>query len=118
LNLDERRGNAGSYALYRALLHERRHDPVLKLNDRARTHAEAIGVNAIAMHRWLGDRRRLLIANFGHTLTMPLGDLAGRTWTRILSTTEPRFGGSDQPIEIDPSSITIPARSAALFAAD
>jgi maltooligosyltrehalose trehalohydrolase len=117
LNLAERDENAGTYALYRALLHERRHDPVLKLNDRARTHAEAVGINAIAVHRWVGERRRLLIANFGHTLTVPLGDLADRTWTRVLSTTEPRFGGSGQPIEIGPSSITIPARSAALFAA-
>jgi len=118
LNLTERAENAALYALYRELIRLRREDPVLSTGDRLRTDARPIGINAIGLRRWIDGEERLLIANFGAAMTVPLYSIAARSWTPMLSTAEPRFGGSGQAPEIGPGSIAIPARSASLFRGD
>jgi maltooligosyltrehalose trehalohydrolase len=77
LKLEEREQHADLYALYKRLLHIRHTDPVFANQDRGRSRATPVGANAIALHRWLGDEHRLLIANFGAEMGVELGQIMG-----------------------------------------
>jgi maltooligosyltrehalose trehalohydrolase len=126
LKLDERRTNAGIYALYREFLRLRREDPVLTAADRTRVHAEALGAQALAVHRWQGEEHRLLIANFGAATSLPIAetpllcDLPDGRCRLVLSTANHRFGGTGERAGVRGRGRTarfeVPARSAALFA--
>jgi maltooligosyltrehalose trehalohydrolase len=126
IDLTERGRNAGILELHRALLALRREDPVLANRDRALTRAVPAGAHAIAVHRWLGDEHRLLIANFGartslHADQLGLDErLSSATWTELLSTGEERFGGlgNQTTLNVNGSSLSfdVPARTAVIYA--
>src|SRR5919107_2202384 len=100
LDLDERKSNAPTYDLYKALLDLRRSDPVLSTRDRATTCAFAVGAQIVVVHRWLGTAHRVLVANFGAVTSLPLADTPGLEamgsidWRLLLSTSDRQFGGS------------------------
>ncbi|MEA2510652.1 MAG: maltooligosyltrehalose trehalohydrolase [Thermomicrobiales bacterium] len=126
LKLRERRTNAGIYALYRALLQLRGEDPVLAISDRTSVRAEALGAQALAVHRWQGDEHRLLIANFGAATSLPIGeipilrDVPDGRWRLVLSTANRRFGGTGERAWVRgrgrEARVEVPARTAAIFA--
>jgi maltooligosyltrehalose trehalohydrolase len=126
LNLGERRTHAGIYALYRELLRLRQEYSVLSVADRTRVKAEALGSQALAVHRWHGDEHRVLIANFGAATSLAINetpvlrDVPGRSWRLVLSTANRRFGGSGKRTWIrghgSSAQAEIPARTAAIFA--
>ncbi len=125
LDLDDRGVNAGVLHLYTELIRMRRHDPVLKVNDRPRTFAHGMTAEVVLVHRWDGDEHRLLIANFGSAVTVPV---TGDAWKDVprpdtseltFSTSDRRFGGTPGTPEIEPNgtgvAIVMPGRSAAIW---
>jgi hypothetical protein len=78
------------------------------------------------VHRWLGTAHRVLVANFGAATSLPLVDTAGlenmasADWRLLLSTADQQFGGSGGETGLCGSErdrrLTVPARSAAIFA--
>ncbi len=78
------------------------------------------------MHRWWGTEQRLLIANFGPEVELAVRDVEAfapmyeRPWKLLCATTDPAFGGSGDEVRMSgvlgERVITVPARSAALFA--
>jgi maltooligosyltrehalose trehalohydrolase len=126
LRLEERETQRGIYDLYRTLLGLRQDDPVLSRQDRARTTAEALGAEAVVIHRWNGGAHRVLIANFGPARQIAFDEVAGlrenpsARWRVALSTTRRRFGGSGRPVRIQHQEVApvieMPARSAVLLA--
>lgn len=120
LRLEERSRHAGIHRLYRDLLHQRLDDPVLRHNDRATTHAQAIAADLLAVHRWWDGAHRLLLANIGADRVMDLGAIAGLPaldWTVALSTSDERYDGCGDPVTIDGRQVVIPARTAVILAA-
>jgi maltooligosyltrehalose trehalohydrolase len=112
----ERERHAGIYRWYQDLIAFRRTDPVLTVQDRAGTVAESHGYSTILVRRSHAGQTRLLIANFGHTTTMPLPAAgAGQTWHTLFDSNDPRYGGVDRQYEIDGDTISIPARSSAVL---
>lgn len=126
LRLEERERNAGIYTLYTRLLAMRREDEVLRHNDRQKTHASAISAEIVAVHRWWGTAQRLMIANFGPEVELPVSEteafapIYNRPWKVLLSTTDEAFGGSRDVPQIagllGDRVLTVPARSALIFA--
>jgi len=123
LRLEERETHAGIYRLYRDLLALRRDDPVLIINDRGTTHAVALTSQVIAVHRWQGDAHRLLLANIGNETTVDVAavlDLPAG-WhgiAKLLDTGHARFGGEGRESEWGESGVTIPPRTASIWAID
>lgn len=126
LDLRERElpGHAGVYALYRELLRLRREDPVLLVRDRTRTNASVAGAHCLLLHRWSSDGHRLLVANFGSAITVDLtrspsiAALTAQPWDTLLSTDHPGLGGIGRQASLASSTLTVPARTATLFAID
>ncbi len=126
LNLAEREVNAGLYRLYQELLALRREDPVLRVQDRLGTRAEAISAQIVGVHRRHGDDHRLLLANFGPTVGLPfaetpfLASLPPNGWRLLLSSAETHYGGTGDPAALQGNGnngrVEIPARAAAIFA--
>ncbi len=126
LRLEERHSQAGIYRLYQTLLRLRQADPVLARQDRQRTHAQAIGVHLLMVHRWHEEEHRLLLANFGAATRLPIVNLPApaaiyrRPWRLLLSTADRRLGGSGERSRWDGRGaarwLNLPARSAAIFA--
>jgi maltooligosyltrehalose trehalohydrolase len=126
LDLSEREVNAPIYELYRELLRLRREDPVLRVQDRATTHADAIGAQIVTVHRWHQDEHRLLVANFGPSVGITpanhpaLAHLPAAGWELLLTTDDRRFGGAGHRCGLfelgDGQRIEVPARTAAIFA--
>lgn len=126
LRLEERSSHAGIYRLYQALLRLRQADLVLAVQDRQRTHTQAIGVHLLVVYRWHEGEHRLLLANFGAATRLPIVDLPvpaalhGRPWRLLLSTADRRFGGSGERSRLDGRRaerwLSLPARSATIFA--
>lgn len=124
LDLSERNANAPVLALYTELLRLRRDDPVLRVQDRARTRAAGIGDAVLALHRWADGGHRLLLANTGTgpariawaglpaTLGLPRG---ATTWSPLLTTGEGRFGGSTGLPARDAGGIDLPPMTAVLL---
>jgi maltooligosyltrehalose trehalohydrolase len=124
LDLGERAAHADSYALYRELLRLRRADPVLRVQDRARTRATPLGEELLAVHRWSRADHRLLLVNFGKSETIALGDVPGgdalpAAGSVMFSTAEGRFGGDGTETELvgdgQGRTARIPARTAVLL---
>jgi maltooligosyltrehalose trehalohydrolase len=116
LDWSERDTHAEVLALYRALLHLRRDDPVLRLQDRSATRARALTPDLLAIRRWHAGQDRLLLANFGNEAVkveaaglkqLELSD--DRGWRLLLAT--PNADGAS-PADL----LTLPGRSARLLA--
>jgi maltooligosyltrehalose trehalohydrolase len=131
LKLDERDqpGHAEIYQLYGELLHLRRDDPVLRMQDRWRMLTAAPSASLLAVERWNEqEERRLLLVNFGDRTAFDagaqewLGESASRTWRVMFSTAEARFGGPGidaERLALAPGrAIELPERSATLWAAE
>ena len=125
LNLAEREQHPGVLELYRTMLWLRRTDPVLQVPDLRQTAAWSPNAQVVVVHRWNGGDHRVLVANFGQSITMPEalfekvpGGLSSG-WSLELQTAESRFGGRDHRVALEgepPVSLSIPARTAAVFA--
>lgn len=123
LDLSERASNASVLALYTELLRLRREDPVLRVQDRARTRAAGIG-DVLALHRWTDDGHRLLLANTGteparmawSALPAALNLPADADWSPLLATDEARFGGHSGLPTPNDTGIDLPGKTAVLLA--
>lgn len=124
LNLHERDLHAPVYNWYRDLLALRRDDPVLRVQDRKRTTADALSFSAIVVRRWTEEGTRVLIANFGSKLTVPLASILdqatlGETPPRILlDSNDTRYGGEWRLASLLGGQIEVPARSVAILSVD
>ncbi len=129
LDLSERARPPGAQveALYRALLHLRRSDPVLRRQDRQQMRARAVAQDLLLVHQWNGPAHRVLLANFGATAAVELAAFTppaalarrGQRAPRVLlSTAEARFGGSGAPVPVDGEAIAVPERTGVLLAWD
>jgi maltooligosyltrehalose trehalohydrolase len=127
LDLTERERHGGVYRWYQDLLRLRREDPVLRVQDRMRTEATPLAFSAIAVHRWSDEGSRLLIANFGPKLDIPVAQLPGADrhwaapgWTLLLESTAARYDGDLREATLferdGEHRISIPARSASVWA--
>jgi maltooligosyltrehalose trehalohydrolase len=65
LDWGEHEQHADVLDLYQTLLSLRRDDPVLRHQGRRQNHARALTPDLVAIRRWHGDSKRLLLANFG-----------------------------------------------------
>ncbi|MGC4191811.1 MAG: malto-oligosyltrehalose trehalohydrolase [Thermomicrobiales bacterium] len=125
LDLTERALNAGIYELYRALLAFRKQDEVLCHNERSHTRATALTAQLLGIHRWWGNEHRLVLANLGPAVDLPvfgnpaLAAVRSRSWHRIFSTAEPRLGGNGRHPEVMGSGqnrvVHVPARTAGIW---
>lgn len=122
LRLSEREEHADTYRLYQRLLELRHGDPVFQVQDRSFSHARPLSGTALLLHRWREADHRVLIANFGSELMRPAGELDlgcdgceldPARWTVMLSTQEGEF--VQRGVDV---AISIPARTAVLFAFD
>ena len=127
LDFNERQSHSAIYNLYHDLLHLRQSDPVLRVQDRSRTKVTTHGFITISVQRWTDDGARLLVANFGAGIEIPLEALSegGYRWNKgegklLLTTTSERYGGTGKlpQLETDLSDarIAMPPRSAAIWA--
>jgi len=127
LDFDERQMHRGIYDLYHDLLFMRRSDPVLQVQDRARTKVVTHGFITLTVRRWTDEGERVLIANFGPRVEIPLEKLPEALenqnqddWNLLFFTTSQRYGGSGKEphLALDRTEIQIvmPARSAAIWA--
>ena len=125
LDLTDREVNAGVLQLYTSLIRLRRSDQVLRVNDRSQTSAHGVTAEVVLVHRWAGDEHRLLIANFGSAITLPV---AGDAWRNVpgletaelmFSTSDRRFGGTPGTPLVERHGtrwmVTVPGRSAAIW---
>ena len=121
LVLAERERNRDVYELYRWLLHLRRDDPVLRVQDRLATRARAIGDDVLVVHRRHGEAARLLLVNFGDAPAGPgrgaLGSLDpdGTVEWRVLWQTP---NVASPPDATDLAGLVVPPRSALILARD
>jgi maltooligosyltrehalose trehalohydrolase len=119
LKLPERETHADTYQLYQQLLALRHGDPVFQVQDRSLSHARPVSGAALMLHRWRDGEHRVLLANFGAEVTLPLealdlddaGDPAA--WTVLFSTAESAAGAF--ALSSDGSTICLAARTAVLF---
>jgi maltooligosyltrehalose trehalohydrolase len=126
LNLDERWQHDGIYRLYQQLLQMRVSDAVMAHNHRTHARASAVTAEIVAVHRWWGTEHRLMVANFGNAVDLPMGEvdalapLAGRPWHFLLATSQRRFGGNGLRPTLQgfppQRTLSLPARSAAIWA--
>jgi maltooligosyltrehalose trehalohydrolase len=124
LDLSERETNAPMLALYTELLRLRREDPVLRVQDRARTRAAGLSAAVLAVHRWTAAGNRLLLANTERepvriaweNLPRSLGlPKSAAGWVPLLSTGEARFGGSAGLPTADADGIALPGMTAVVL---
>jgi maltooligosyltrehalose trehalohydrolase len=97
--------------LYRECLRLRREDKVLRLHDRFRMSATAVGEDVLSVSYDGGPDRRLLVANFGEPVTVPAAGLS----EVLLDTSDVRFGGSGTTAQLKAGRLMVPARSAVLL---
>jgi maltooligosyltrehalose trehalohydrolase len=94
LRLSERTSHASTYRLYQRLFELRHSDPVFQVQDRSLSQAKPIGGSALLLHRWRDGAHRVLIANFGAELVVPMGTISPGCeidvgpWEVMLSTDE------------------------------
>jgi maltooligosyltrehalose trehalohydrolase len=101
LDLGERRTHAADYDLHRDLLRLRRDDHVLARQSRFELDGAVLDRDALLI-RWFGgpEGDRLLVLNLGRDLELRrvpeplLAPPSGAGWRLVLSTDEPRYGGS------------------------
>ncbi len=127
LDLTERERHGGAYRWYQDLLRLRREDPVLRVQDRNRTEAVPLAFPAIAVRRWTDEGSRLLIANLGPKLDVPVAKLPGvgqesasSELTLLLESTADRYDGDlREALTYERNGqrwISVPARSASIWA--
>ncbi len=127
LDLTERERHGGTYRWYQDLLRLRREDPVLRVQDRNRTEAVPLAFPAIAVRRWTDEGSRLLIANLGPKLDVPVAKLPGvgqesasSELTLLLESTAARYDGDlREALTYERNGqrwISVPARSASIWA--
>src|SRR5579884_2244491 len=126
LDLGDRAAHAGVRRLYQALLRLRRDGSVLCDQDRCRTRAVPLGEELLLVHRWRGDDHRVLLANFGPAVSLPLdetpvlADLPRDGWRLLLSTAWRRFGGNGQRAKLTgrgaTRAVVVPAETGVVFA--
>lgn len=113
----ERARNAPIERLHRDLLALRRTDPVLRVQDRARTRAIAPTPDVLALLRWTETEHRLLLLNLGPAVRIPWGELnlvpglLSLRWHSRAAT----YGGDGATPSLDAAGITLPAASAAFL---
>ena len=125
LRLSERASHPDTYRLYQRLFALRHGDPVFQVQDRARSHAQPAGGKALLLHRWRDSAHRVLIANFGAELLLPVCDLdlgcdvRLDNWTVLFSTVdsgpETSNPGAFVHQHASDAALRIPARTAVLF---
>lgn len=118
----ERGRNAAIERLHRDLLSLRRHDPVLRVQDRLRTRATAPTPDLVAMARWSEAGARLLLVNLGSEPRTAWASLnAGLPpgpWRTLWHSRDAAYGGDGAAPVIDAEGVTLPDRSATLLGAD
>jgi maltooligosyltrehalose trehalohydrolase len=119
LRLSERAEHDATYRLYQRLLELRHGDPVFQVQDRSLSHAHALRGTALLLHRWRAGSHRVLIANFGAELIVPVGeldlgcddcDMNPARWHVMFASAEGDFVQQGTP-----GTFRIPARTAVLF---
>lgn len=114
---------AGVRLLHAELLHLRKTDAVLSLQDRACMRAYAASDTLLVVHLWHGREHRLVAGNFGIAFDKTAADanvpeeLRGLAWTTVLSTDETRFGGGGAAARFDAAMISMPPSTVVWFAA-
>lgn len=118
LDPGERARHAAMERLYRDLLALRRHDPVLRVQDRTATRALPLTDDMLAVHRRQGDEQRLLLVNFGAGVCLPAleSPLVPPSASLIWCSRDARYGGDGARPVLAAGEVHLPARCAALFA--
>lgn len=114
LRIEERVYHDGICALYRDLIAMRKSEPAMRGGDRAATYAEALGAEVISVNRQADGFMLWLVANFGPETTVEK-DL---WWNERFSTQDLRYGGNSEQIQWSRDAISIPARTAVIFACE
>jgi 1,4-alpha-glucan branching enzyme len=108
--------------MYAELLALRRHDDVLRAQDRERMRAMASG-DLLLVHLWHGREQRLIAANFGVAIDAPPGaagvppELAGLPWRMLFSSDARQFGGNDEQARLDRDFVSLAPHTVVLLAA-
>jgi maltooligosyltrehalose trehalohydrolase len=104
LDDDERTAHARTLALYRDLIALRRQQAALRGCATRPVDGAVLGSHALAVRFFAeGDDDRLIVANLGPDETLPrvpeplLAPPEGKRWKVVLSTEDPRYGGSGAP---------------------
>ncbi len=119
LRPDEAAADAPVTRLYRELLRLRTSDPVLRQQSRETMAAEVVREHLLLVHRWSGDRHRLLLANFGaDRAQVDLSRFGPGPWQPLLNTSAPDFGGDVGDVSLAAGRIVVPPRTGLLVAAD
>jgi maltooligosyltrehalose trehalohydrolase len=118
----ERARNAAIERLHRDLLSLRRHDPVLRHQDRLRTSASAPTPDVMAMARWGDAGTRLLLVNLGEEERLAQAslnlDLPAGPWRARWHSSDHAYGGDGRSAVIDGEAVTLPARCAVLLSTE
>ena len=109
LDWSQLESHSESVSMHQDLLRLRRDDPVLREHDAGIMHGATLGPDA-ALLRFLpaSGETRLLIFNFGRSLTLPfisqplIAPPGGHRWALLWSSEDPLYGGSGTP-ELDTS---------------
>jgi maltooligosyltrehalose trehalohydrolase len=121
LNLGERATHAADYALHRDLLALRRQDPVIATQDRRAVDGAVLARRALVLRFFgAGAGDRLLVLSLGDDLDVlsvaePLLASATGRWRLVLSTEEPRYGGSGVVSHWHPDRWRVSADSAQVY---
>lgn len=122
LDLSERLRHQTSYALHRDLLRLRREDAVIARQARDLLDGAVIGPEAVVV-RYAGDGGddRLLLFNLGSDYDFRpapeplLAPPAGRAWSLVWSSDEPRYGGPGVTNPLSAEGWRLPAESAVFY---
>ncbi len=125
LRLAERTWHKDTYHLYQRLFAMRHSDPVFQVQDRSLSRAMPIDALVLGLHRQRENQHRLLIANFGHEIKVPLSrfqlgfDTAPEDWRLMLATSAAEFGGMESSVAFEHDGyafeLIVPARTAIVF---
>ncbi len=125
LRLAERAWHKDTYHLYQRLFALRHDDPVFQTQDRSLSRAFPIDALVLGLHRQRETQHRLLIANFGHEIKVPLSrfqlgfDTAPEDWRLMLATSAAEFGGMESSVAFEHDGyafeLIVPARTAIVF---
>lgn len=124
LDFSERRRHAEIYALHRDLLSLRRNDPVFRAQRFGGVDGAVLGPEAFLL-RFFGDNSddRLLLVNLGRDLHLDpapeplLAPPTGAEWKILLSSEDPRYGGSGTPALDTDENWRIPGHAAVVLQA-
>lgn len=125
LDHGEREAHAAVYALHEDLLRLRREDPIFAAQDGDRLDGAVLGAEAFVLRFGMGQGdARLLVVNLGADLDLSaiaeplLAPPASGEWGVVLSTEDPRYGGTGMPPPGRDGERTVPSHSAAVLAGE